>query len=160
MVLTTIADGFMNLHNRTLVSVNSSKFVVGLANGWATEAPAVKTPSGMAKKCLYIDGDVAGAAYDPSSPVLRGFAYWDIADDRPKYDLAKKLASHMWPHTGEKPNNQPKKGVDVIVVVLVSIVGIGLACAIVIGCACAVEVEPLKRERRISSLYDPIISST
>ena len=51
------------------------------------------------------------------------------------------------------------------VVVIVSVVGIGLVCLMVLVCACSIDRDDplkrnaaaLKRERRVSALYDPII---
>ena len=83
-------DGAFGMH-RQRVMVPPQKLMIGLANGWA--AP----PSSLASKMLYVDGDAAGRAFREAGGTsgLRGFAYWDIADDSAEAGLAQKLARYV-----------------------------------------------------------------
>jgi len=86
------------------IQVPPHKLVLGLSNGWA--AP----PSSLARKMLYVDGDSAGKAFQKvgGTKGLRGFAYWDIADDSDRISLVPKLAKYASPLTPPAPTSVPK----------------------------------------------------
>ena len=95
-------DGHFGLGLQT-VHVEPSKLVIGLANGWTKN---LSNPN----KMLYIDGDDAGRAWQQLGGLkgLRGFGYWDIADDRPRIGLVRTLAKWMAkdaPPSGTSPDD-------------------------------------------------------
>ena len=75
--------------------LNASQLVIGLANGWANAA-ALKA------KVLYVDGDATGRAFSSvgGTKGLRGFGYWDIADDNATVGLVPKIAKALFPAGG------------------------------------------------------------
>ena len=110
---------------------------------------------------MYVDGDAAGQAYTALGGLagLRGFGYWDIAQDDPQYSLVSKLAKYVPTHAG--PAVPPPPPADDKSSFVLGVIGV-CAALVVVGLVCAVVMvqrrgaEGKEKSRRLSDMYEPI----
>lgn len=74
--------------SKQVVSVPLDRLVFGLANGWTKPAPP-------AQKALLLLPTQVAKAYSAMAAKVRGFMFWDIADDSPSLALASGLNAFL-----------------------------------------------------------------